>query len=74
MNVVQCRMARAALGWTLDDLAAASGVGRRTVARFEAKESVLPARAQKLRQAFEAHGILFIDRGLMSGGVIPPRS
>lgn len=72
MNVVQCRMARAALGWTLDDLAAASGVSRRTVARFEAGESVLPARVQKLRQAFEARGVQFIDSGDVAGAVVPP--
>jgi len=42
-------MARAALGWTLDDLAAASGV--------------------KIRETFEARGVLFIDRG----GVMPPQ-
>jgi transcriptional regulator with XRE-family HTH domain len=65
-------MARAALGWTLDDLAAASGVSRRTAARFEAAEAVLPARVQKLRQAFESKGVLFIDSGHMAGGVIPP--
>lgn len=66
-------MARAALGWTLDDLAEASRVGRRTVARFEAGQSVLPMRIQKLRAAFEEHGVLFIDGGQMAGGVIPPR-
>jgi transcriptional regulator with XRE-family HTH domain len=66
-------MARAALGWTLDDLATASGVSRRTVARFEAGELVLAARVQKLRQAFEATGILFVDDGPMAGGVIPTK-
>jgi transcriptional regulator with XRE-family HTH domain len=71
MNVEQCRMARAALGWTLDDLAHASGVSRRTVARFEGGETVLGARVQRLRSAFEGHGILFIDTGAMAGGVVP---
>ncbi len=66
-------MARAALGWTLDDVAAASGVSRRTVARFEAGESVLPARVQKLRQAFEAERVQFVETGRMAGGVIPPQ-
>ena len=66
-------MARAALDWSLDDLAAASGVSRRTIIRFEAGESVLPARIQKLRHAMEAQGILFVDSGHLAGGVIPPR-
>jgi transcriptional regulator with XRE-family HTH domain len=66
-------MARAALGWTLDDLATVSGVSRRTIARFEAGESVLPAGGQKLRQAFEAERILFIDSGHLASGVVPLR-
>lgn len=65
-------MARAALDWSLDDLASASGVSRRTIIRFEAGESVLPAQVQKLRHALEAQGVLFIDNGRLAGGVIPP--
>ena len=66
-------MARAALDWSQQDLAAASGVSWRTIARFEGGESVLPARVQKLRHALEAQGVLFIDSGRLAGGVIPPR-
>ena len=66
-------MARAALDWSRDDLVAASGVSWRTITRFEAGESVLPARVQKLRHALEGHGVLFIDSGRLAGGVIPPR-
>jgi transcriptional regulator with XRE-family HTH domain len=65
-------MARAALDWSQQDLAAASGVSARTVIRFEVGESVLPARVKALRHAFEAEGVLFIDNGRMAGGVIPP--
>ncbi|HEX8381442.1 MAG TPA: helix-turn-helix transcriptional regulator [Allosphingosinicella sp.] len=67
-------MARAALDWSQQDLAAASGVSARTVIRYEAGEPVLPARAQALRHAFEAKGILFIDSGPLAGGVTPPRA
>lgn len=65
-------MARTALAWSLQDLADASGVSRRTIARFEAGASVLPARVQALRHALEAKGVLFIDGGYLAGGVIPP--
>jgi transcriptional regulator with XRE-family HTH domain len=66
-------MARAALDWSLNDLAAASGVSRRTIARFEAGESVLPARVQALRHALEAEGVLFISSGRMMNAVVPPK-
>jgi transcriptional regulator with XRE-family HTH domain len=64
-------MARAALDWSQQDLAAASGVSARTVIRYEASEPVLPSRIQMLRQAFEAHGMVFIDSGPLAGGVVP---
>jgi transcriptional regulator with XRE-family HTH domain len=66
-------MARAALDWSQQDLAAASGVSARTVIRFEAGEPVLPARVQTMRHALEGSGIVFIDNGALSGGVVPPR-
>ena len=66
-------MARAALDWSQQDLASASGVSARTVIRYESGEPVLPARVQALRHAFEAKGVLFIDSGHFSGGVIPPK-
>lgn len=67
-------MARTALDWSLQDLADASGVSRRTIARFEAGESVLPGRVQAMRLAFEVQGVFFVDSGRLTGGVIPPRS
>lgn len=73
MNVRQCRMARAALDWSQGDLAKASGVSWRTISRFEAGEAILPGRVQALRHALEGAGILFIDSGHLTGGVIPPR-
>lgn len=72
MNRRQCRMARAGLDWTQHDLAGASDVSWRTVARFEGGESVLPAQVQKMRRALEGAGIHFIDTGKLAGGVIPP--
>lgn len=73
MKPEQCRMARAALRWSLTDLASASGVSRRTILRFEAGEAVMPARVKSLRHALEAKGVLFIDSGRLEGGVIPPK-
>jgi transcriptional regulator with XRE-family HTH domain len=62
-------MARAALGWTLDDLAAASDINRKTILRFERQEATArPATLHAIRRAFEVAGIRFGD----GGSVFPP--
>ena len=65
-------MARAGLTWTLDDLAKASGVNRRSILTFENDGAVLPATVAKLTVALEAEGVVFIARGVYVGGVVPP--
>lgn len=66
MTIKQCRMARAALGWSLDELAAQSKVARRSIARFEKGEIVTPETVEKLRASLVAGGATFLD---MSGKV-----
>jgi hypothetical protein len=44
LRPLQCRMARAALGWTLDETADHSGVNRRTILRYEQRESSMRRR------------------------------
>jgi len=61
MEVTQCRMARAALGWSLDDLARESGVGRRTIAKFEGGGSVVPETVDRIAAAFVSAGVAFIN-------------
>ena len=59
----QIRSARAALRWTIEELAKKSGLGLRTIKRFEAVDGVPPSRTQTLieiKLAFEAAGIEFI--------------
>lgn len=73
MNITHCLMARAALRWTVDDLASAAGVSRRTVLRFEKGEGVQPETVQAMRRALEAAGVLFVDSGKLAGAVVPPR-
>lgn len=65
-------MARAALGWTLDDLATAAVVNRRTILNFENDGPASDASLQKLRSALEREGVVFIERGVYVGGVVPP--
>ncbi len=63
MEIMQYRMARAALGWEVADLCAMSGVSRQSVARFVDGSSVLPVQLKAIRQAFEAHGVQFFEDG-----------
>lgn len=66
-------MARAALGWSLDALARASGVNRKTILRFEREEaSTRPASLEAIRRAFEESGIRLIEAGADAGGVVAP--
>lgn len=65
-------MARAALGWSLDDLAESSGVSRRTIAKFEAGGSILPDNVEAMRRAMEAAGCRFLMNGPHKGAVVPP--
>jgi transcriptional regulator with XRE-family HTH domain len=66
-------MARAALGWTLDETADTSGVNRRTILRYEQRESSMRSKnLTALRTAFERAGVRFIDEGTDAGGVVPP--
>lgn len=72
MNIAQCRMARTALGWSLDDLASNSNVARRTIARFEAGENVALATVEKLRHALVQGGATFIDSSGQVGVLVKP--
>lgn len=62
-------MARAALKWSLSDLAEASGVGRATAARFELGENVDSAKIELMRAAFEAKRVKFVETGRWKGAV-----
>ena len=61
-------MARAALGWSLDAAAAASGLSRRTILRLEQAKPVLLESMDTLRRAYETAGVRFAEKG----GVFPP--
>jgi len=61
MKPVQIRMARAALGWGAGELGEAIGLSEADVERIEAGTGTDPAALARLRSAFEAKGILFLD-------------
>ncbi len=63
LTSAQIRSARAALGWSAQDLAEKSGVVRRTIASIEAQAGVPGANSStlhKIQTALEAAGIEFI--------------
>ena len=63
MKSVQIKMARAAIGWGVRELAAQAGVTANTVTRIEngsdAKQSTIDA----IRSALDAAGVVFLDEG-----------
>ncbi len=59
----QIKAARAALGWTVNQIAAATGIGSATLKRYEAASGIPKSRKGHLghlREHFEAAGIEFI--------------
>ncbi len=62
-------MARAALGWTTQDLAQKAGVGANTVNRFEAGQDARMSSVDKMRAALDAAGIIFVDENGEGPGV-----
>jgi transcriptional regulator with XRE-family HTH domain len=69
MLPVQCRMARAALGYGVRDLAAAAKVSADTVARFERGDELKERTMEALQRALESAGIQFIDQNGGGPGV-----
>ncbi|MCU0907165.1 MAG: helix-turn-helix domain-containing protein [Rhodobacteraceae bacterium] len=69
MDAVQCKMARAATGLGVRDLAAAAGVSPDTVARLERGEALREATVAAIRAALEAAGVEFIPQNGGGRGV-----
>ena len=60
-TLLQCRMARVALGWGVRELAAAAKVSTDTVARFERGDELKERTIDALQRALEAAGIEFTN-------------
>ena len=70
VNGTQCKMARAALGWTTRELAEHAQVGIMTVSRFEAGTGeIYPATRAAIARALEAGGVDFIPENGGGAGV-----
>ncbi len=62
-------MARAAIGWSTQELAAKAGVGVNTVNRFEAGQDARMSSVEKIRAALEAAGVIFVAENGEGPGV-----
>ena len=62
-------MARAALDWSTQDLAAKAGVGVNTVNRFEAGQDARVSSVEKMRTALESAGVIFVAENGEGPGV-----
>jgi len=72
ISPAQCRAARGLIGWSQDDLAAATSgdVAKRSLVRFEKGETVPQLRTlAAIRAALEAAGVIFIDQNGDGPGV-----
>lgn len=65
----QCRAARGLLGWSLDGLAVASEVAKRTLVSFEAGSACRSSTIQAIRAALESAGVEFIPENGGGAGV-----
>lgn len=69
MKAVQLKMARAAVGWGVRDLAKKAGVTANTVTRIENGADAKQSTMDKLQHALEAAGIEFIEENGGGPGV-----
>ena len=69
MKAIQLRMARAAVGWGVRDLAEKAGVTANTVTRIENGADAKQSTLDRLKSALEAAGVEFIDENGGGPGV-----
>ncbi len=69
MNPTQCKMARAATGLGLRELAEKAGVSPNTISRFERGEELKPATVQGILTVLEQAGVEFIAENGGGAGV-----
>ena len=65
----QCKMARAALGFTIHDLATRARVSTNTITRLEGGETLRERTIADIRRVLEAAGVEFIDENGGGPGV-----
>lgn len=69
MNAAQCKMARAAIGLGVRDLAVKADVSPNTIARLERGEAMRESTVGAIRAALESAGVEFIPENGGGAGV-----
>ena len=69
LNRVQVKMARAALGWSVRELAVKAEIAANTVSRYENGADAYGDTLLKMQRVFEDAGIEFIDENGGGPGV-----
>ncbi|WP_214471055.1 helix-turn-helix transcriptional regulator [Mesorhizobium sp. dw_380] len=69
MNAAQCKMARAAIGLGVRELATKAEVSPNTIARLERGEAMREGTVEAIRRALEAAGVEFIPENGGGAGV-----
>lgn len=69
MNAAQCKMARAATGLGIRELAQSAEVSPNTISRLERGEELKPATVAAIRAALEVAGVEFIPENGGGAGV-----
>jgi transcriptional regulator with XRE-family HTH domain len=65
----QLKMARAALGWGVRDLARRTGLAANTISRYENGTDALSGTLVRLRMTLEREGLVFLDDDGSGDGV-----
>lgn len=71
ISASQCRMARAALGMSMRELAAAAGVSVNTLSRIEGDGNVTSRTLAKVQAILARSGVVFRRDGSVSVGQVP---
>lgn len=69
MNATQCKMARAALGLGVRDVASLAEVSPNTIARLERGEDLRPTTVATIQTALETAGVVFLPENGNGPGV-----
>ena len=67
MRPIHLRMARAALNWTVRELADRADVNKNTISRYESGQEIVSGALHKIEETLAAEGIVFFEKDKVFG-------